>query len=73
MSSQRKKLRKGTEIAVCEPAASIMPTNIADEGQVEVSPRGKKGTAPEHLRLLFESSTKNLRDQDKEKVAEVLT
>ena len=56
-----------------EPAASITPTNIADEGQVEVSPRGKKEPVPEHLRLLFESSTENLCDQDKEKVAEVLT
>ena len=73
LSSERKKLRKGTEIAVCEPAASITLTNIADEGQVEVSPRGKKEPVLEHLRLLFESSTGNLCDQDKEKVAEVLT
>ena len=73
LSSERKKLRKGTEIAVCEPAASITPTNIADEGQVEVFPRGKKEPVPEHLRLLFESSTENLCEQDKEKVAEVLT
>ena len=70
MSSERKKLRKGTEIAVCEPAASIMSTNIADEVQVEDSPREKKEPVPEHLRLLFESSTENLCDQDKEKVAE---
>lgn len=73
LSSEREKLRKGTEIAVCEPAASITPTNIADDVQVEVSPREKKEPVPEHLRLLFESSTENLCDQDKEKVAEVLT
>ena len=60
LSSERKKLRKGTEIAV----------NLL---QVEVSPRGKKEPVPEHLGLLFESSTENLCDQDKEKVAEVLT
>ena len=71
-SSERKKLRKGTEIAVCEPVASITPTKIAKREQVNVSPQKEKELVPEHLRSLFEYSTENLCDQDKEKVAGVL-
>ena len=69
LSAERKKLRKGVEIAVCEPAISIASTNIADEEQEKMCLRQ---TFPEHLRSLYERSTENLCERDKEKVAELL-
>ena len=69
LSAERKKLRKGVEIAVCEPAISITSTNIADE---EGKKMCLKQTFPEHLRSLYERSTENLGERDKEKVAELL-
>lgn len=69
LSSGRKKLRKGAEIAVCEPVGSITSMSIANEEQGGVS---TKEPVPEHLQSLLESSTENLCYRDKKKVAELL-
>jgi hypothetical protein len=71
LSSGRKKLKKGTEIAVCEAAASITATNMASEGKENLQ-TSKKEPVPDYLQSLYESSTENLCDRDKEKVAELL-
>lgn len=69
LSSVPKQRRKGTEIAVCEPDASITPTNLANKEQGEAS---SKEPVPEHLQSLFESSRENRCYRDKKKVAELV-
>jgi hypothetical protein len=71
LSSSLKKLKKGTEIAVWEAAASITPTNMANK-EKEYLQNSKKEPVKDHLQSLYESSTENLCDRDKEKVVELL-
>ena len=58
LSSSRKKLSKGTEIAVCEPVACITPMLVrANKGKQVTS---KVDSIPEHLHDLYEKSVDGL-------------
>ena len=58
LSSSRKKLSKGTEIAVCEPVACITPMLVrANKGKQVAS---KVDSIPEHLHDLYEKSVDGL-------------
>ena len=70
LSSSRKKLSKGTEIAVCELVACITPMLVRAKKGKEVT--SKVDSIPEHLHDLYEKSVDGLNKEQSAKVASLL-
>ena len=70
LSSSRKKLSKGTEIAVCEPVACITPMLVRSNKGKQVT--SKVDLIPEHLHDLYEKSVDGLNKEQSAEVASSL-
>ncbi len=70
LSSSRKKLSKGTAIAVCEPVACITPMLVRPNKGKQVT--SKVDSIPEHLHDLYEKSVDGLNKEQSAEVASLL-
>ena len=66
--SSRQKLKKGTELAVCEPVASITPGPFGDVGEDKVC----AAPLPDHIRPLFEKTAEELNEEQNAQVMVLL-
>ena len=66
-SASRQKLKKGLELAVCEPVASV--TSRVNKGE---EPEETLDQVPSNLKLLAEKTTEMLNDEQSRKITNVL-
>ena len=69
VSSERGKIRKGTELAICEPIVSVTPSQPTNEDREKTLME----PLPDHLKPLLKKSVESLSEEQSKQVSTLLT
>ena len=65
VSSERRKIRKGTELAICEPIVSVTPSQPTNEDREKTLME----PLPDHLKPLLKKSVESLSEEQSKQVS----